>query len=55
MAQYRCPGCDYVYDEAAGDKHEGFVPGTPFESLPDDFTCPDCGVRYKEDFVAAEG
>ena len=25
-----------------------------FESLPEDFTCPDCGVRYKEDFEPAD-
>ena len=22
-----------------------------FDSLPDDFACPDCSVRFKEDFV----
>jgi rubredoxin len=51
MARYQCPGCEYVYDEAVGDDHEGYPPGTPFEALSDDFTCPDCGVRYKEDFA----
>jgi rubredoxin len=50
MAKFRCPGCDYTYDETLGDKHEGYPPGTPFESLPEEFTCPDCAVRYKEDF-----
>lgn len=51
MATYCCPGCDYTYDETRGDIHEGYPPGTAFESLPEDFTCPDCAVRYKEDFV----
>jgi rubredoxin len=51
MGRYRCPGCDYTYDEQRGDAHEGYPPGTPFESLPEEFTCPDCAVRYKEDFV----
>ena len=52
MAKYRCPGCDYIYDESAGDAHEGYPPGTVFDSLPESFTCPDCSVRYKEDFEA---
>ena len=50
MGRYRCPGCDYIYDEQRGDVHEGYPPGTPFASLPEEFTCPDCSVRYKEDF-----
>jgi rubredoxin len=50
MARYRCPGCDYTYDENKGDTHEGYPPGTEFESLPEEFVCPDCAVRYKEDF-----
>ncbi len=51
MAVYECPGCQYRFDETTGDDHEGYPPGTLFESLSHDFTCPDCGVRYKEDFV----
>jgi|AntAceMinimDraft_5_1070358.scaffolds.fasta_scaffold00753_15 rubredoxin len=50
MGTYRCPGCDYTYDEKQGDVHEGYPPGTAFESLPEDFVCPDCAVRSKEDF-----
>ena len=46
-----CPGCEYVYDEAVGDEREGFPPGTPWASVPDDWCCPDCGVREKVDFV----
>jgi rubredoxin len=52
--RYRCPDCGYVYDEAAGDAHEGYAPGTLFARLPDDFVCPDCAVRAKEDFVRDE-
>ena len=51
MGRYRCPGCNYTYDEQQGDAHEGYPPGTSFESLPAEFTCPDCAVRYKEDFL----
>jgi alkane 1-monooxygenase len=43
-----------VYDESKGDDHEGFAAGTPFADLPDDFVCPDCAVRAKEDFVRDE-
>jgi rubredoxin len=50
MEKFCCPGCGYIYDEAQGDVHEGYPPGTAFEALPDDFCCPDCAVRMKEDF-----
>ena len=51
MAEYQCPECGYRYDESQGDDREGFLPGTPFDDLPADFSCPDCAVRDKEDFV----
>ena len=53
MFEYHCPGCGYSYDEALGDDHEGYPPGMRFDELPDDFVCPSCSVRYKEDFVIA--
>jgi len=34
----------YIYDPEEGDETQGIVPGTPFEDLPDDWVCPDCGV-----------
>jgi rubredoxin len=49
-ARYRCPGCGHVYDEARGDEHEGFAPGTPWTAIPEDWACPDCSVREKPDF-----
>jgi rubredoxin len=27
-----------------GDEEHGAVPGTPFEELPDDWVCPECGA-----------
>lgn len=51
MARYQCPGCGYVYDEQRGDEHEGFVPGTRWEKVPEDWPCADCAVREKPDFV----
>lgn len=50
----RCPGCDYVYEVAAGDEHEGFAAGTAWSDIPDDWCCPDCGVREKVDFVPVD-
>lgn len=49
--QFQCPVCEYIYDEASGAPVEGFPPGTRWESIPDDWNCPDCGVRDKVDFV----
>jgi rubredoxin len=51
VSVYRCPECGFVYDEERGVPREGFPPGTPFAQVPDDWTCPDCGVRDKLDFV----
>ena len=51
MSEYKCPECGYSFNEDEGDLHEGYPPGTPFESLPADFACPDCSVRFKGDFV----
>jgi rubredoxin len=50
MSRYRCPECAYVYDEAKGDRHEGLKPGTPWSQLPEDFACPACAVRERDDF-----
>ena len=44
MEKYICDVCGYEYDPAAGDPDNGIAPGTPFESLPEDWVCPLCGV-----------
>ena len=44
MKKYVCDLCGYVYDPAQGDPDNGIKPGTAFESLPDDWVCPDCGA-----------
>lgn len=49
MKKYRCTVCDWIYDPAIGDPENGIPAGTPFEDLPDDWTCPLCGV-YKDEF-----
>ena len=54
MSRFRCEVCDYVYDETTGEPREGFPAGTPFSAVPDDWCCPDCGVREKVDFIAVD-
>ncbi len=44
MQKYICDICGYIYDPAIGDADSGIAPGTPFEDLPDDWACPECGV-----------
>jgi alkane 1-monooxygenase len=48
---WRCPGCGYSYCESAGHPREGLAAGTPWALVPDEWCCPDCGVRDKVDFV----
>lgn len=48
--KYECDVCGYVYDPEVGDEDSGIKPGTAFEDIPDDWTCPLCGVG-KEDFT----
>ena len=44
MQKYQCTVCNYIYDPAVGDIGQGVVAGTPFDKLPEDWVCPDCGV-----------
>src|SRR5215218_3094216 len=48
-----CTSCGFVYDPDEGDPDGGIPPGTPFESIPDDWFCPVCGAR-KADFEPYE-
>ena len=48
MAKYQCSVCGYIYDPEKGDPESGTAPGTPFEKLPDDWTCPVCGASKSE-------
>ena len=49
MQSYRCIVCGYIYNPAEGDPDNNIQPGTAFEDLPEDWTCPECGAG-KEDF-----
>ncbi len=44
MEKYVCTVCGYVYDPEKGDPENKVPPGTPFESLPEDWVCPECGA-----------
>ena len=44
MDKWECTACGYIYDPERGDPENGIDPGTPFEDLPDDWVCPQCGV-----------
>lgn len=50
--KYVC-ACGYVYDEEVGEPELGIAPGTKFEDLPEDFSCPWCGLG-KDAFTAEE-
>ena len=49
MKKYECTACGYIYDPETGDPDNGIEPGTAFEDLPEDWTCPICGAD-KESF-----
>ena len=53
MKKYVCTPCGYVYDPELGDPDNGIAPGTAFEDLPDDWTCPIRGVG-KDEFEVEE-
>lgn len=44
-----CVLCGFVYDEALGIPEEGIAPGTRWEDVPEDWSCPHCSAG-KADF-----
>ena len=48
MKKYRCIVCGYIYDPAEGDPDNEIRSGTSFDLVPDDWTCPLCGVGKEE-------
>ena len=44
MERYVCTVCGYIYDPAQGDPTSAIPPGTPFDKLPENWVCPDCGA-----------
>lgn len=53
MKKWQCEVCGFIYDEALGIPEDGIAPGTKWEDVPDDWTCPDCGAP-KSDFRMEE-
>jgi rubredoxin len=49
----QCTHCLTVYDAKAGEPENGIAAGTPFESLPGNYTCPLC-EGPKSDFMKKE-
>jgi rubredoxin len=43
MEKWKCSICGDIYDPAVGDPDNGIASGTPFEQLPEDWTCHVCG------------
>ncbi len=50
---WMCLICGWVYDEEQGAPDEGIAPGTRWQDVPMNWTCPECGAR-KEDFELTE-
>ncbi|HVP94061.1 MAG TPA: rubredoxin [Methanoregulaceae archaeon] len=50
MTKYVCPVCGYTYDPEKGDAYSGARPGTEFDQLPANWTCPIC-LTPKEKFL----
>ncbi len=45
VQEYQCEVCGWIYNPELGDPDNGIPPGTPFEDLPEDWTCPLCGAN----------
>jgi rubredoxin len=48
MDKWECSVCGYVYDPEIGDPEHNVPSGTPFEQLPENWTCPVCGAAKTE-------
>jgi len=44
-----CVVCGLIYHEAEGWPQDGIAAGTRWDDVPENWTCPDCGVS-KADF-----
>lgn len=53
VKRYMCVICGFIYDEAKGLPDEGFPPGTKWDDIPLNWTCPECGAS-KDDFEMVE-
>lgn len=54
MSQWMCSPCGFIYDEAVGMPDHEIPAGTPFEAIPDNWICPDCGVSKADFFLVPD-
>jgi len=45
---WMCLICGWTYDESVGDPDSGIAPGTTWDKIPADWSCPECGVKKSE-------
>lgn len=50
---WMCIVCGWIYNEELGAPEEGLAPGTLWENVSEDWTCPDCGAG-KDEFEMIE-
>ena len=53
MKKYMCLICGWIYDEETGWPEDNIKPGTQWDDVPMNWTCPECGAR-KDDFEMVE-
>ena len=53
MDKWECKVCGYIYDPEMGDSESDVEAGSPFEDLPEDWVCPECGAD-KDQFEILE-
>ncbi|BCM26258.1 hypothetical protein ZMTM_25170 [Methyloradius palustris] len=53
MKTWMCNICGWIYEEEKGCPEDNIAPGTKWEDVPVNWTCPECGAR-KEDFEMIE-
>ena len=53
MDKWECKVCGYIYDPEMGNPESDVEAGTPFEDLPEDWVCPECGAD-KDQFEIVE-
>ena len=46
---FLCVQCGFEYDEAKGWPEDGIAPGTRWDDIPEDWSCPDCGASPVRD------
>ncbi len=46
---WMCLLCGWIYDEEKGAPDDGIPPGTRWDDVPVNWSCPECGAR-KDDF-----